>query len=329
MRIGLLLGMGVLVASGVQAQELGAIPGESGFSGSVLAGASVGETQSNFATGSAGSERIDALGAAVKQHNVAPAINGDLRYTFASTGSQLFLGNLIQDAIRGDGTQQFGLRQQLGDKGIVAGSLVFNATPVKVWRDPFAVGVARQESEVRSHGARLAWDNIWGSAFSGSVTSRDVKVDGESSGEQSGREAMGMLDRNGRVNSAELSYQFRLADDQFLEPALRYQKADLAGSAESYVSKGLQLTYAKTSPRWSFVSNLYLGNRNYDEANPLFGQRADSRDMAIDATIFWHQLFGIAPLSALLSASYANADSEIDFYDIRSTSMTTGLLYRF
>lgn len=95
MRVGLLLGMGVLVASGVQAQDLGAIPGESGFSGSVLAGASVGETQSNFATGSAGSERIDALGAAVKQHNVAPAINGDLRYTFASIGSQLFLGNLI------------------------------------------------------------------------------------------------------------------------------------------------------------------------------------------------------------------------------------------
>ncbi|MCV5520344.1 DUF2860 domain-containing protein, partial [Escherichia coli] len=72
---------------------------------------------------------------------------------------------------------------------------------------------------MRSHGARLAWDNIWGSAISGSVTSRDVKVNGESSGEQYGRAVMGMLDRNGRVNSAELSYQFLLADDQFLEPA--------------------------------------------------------------------------------------------------------------
>ena len=51
--------------------------------------------------------------------------------------------------------------------------------------------------------------------------------------------------------------------------------------------------------------------------------------MAIDATLFWHQLFGIAPLSALLSASYVNADSWIDFYDIHATSITTGLLYRF
>ncbi|MGN5182343.1 DUF2860 family protein [Aeromonas veronii] len=116
MRVGLLLGIGVLVASGVKAQELGAIPGESGFSGSVLAGASVGEIRSNFATGSAGRERIDTLGAAAQQRHLDPVINGDLRYTFASTGSQLFLGNLIQDAIRGDGTQQFGLRQQLGDK---------------------------------------------------------------------------------------------------------------------------------------------------------------------------------------------------------------------
>jgi hypothetical protein len=329
MRNGLLLSMGILVASGVQAQELGAIPGESGFSGSMLAGASAGETKSNFTTGSAGSERIDTLGAAGRQHHFEPVINGDLRYTFASTGSQLFLGNLIQDAIRGDGTQQFGLRQQLGDKGIVAGSLVFNAIPVKVWRDPFTVGVDRRESDVRSHGARLAWDNIWGSSLSGSVTSRDVKVDGESSGEQYGRAVMGMLDRNGRVNSAELSYQFRLTDDHFLEPALRYQKANLAGSAESYVSKGLQLTYAKTSPRWSFVSNIYLDKRDYDEANPLFGQYVDSHDMAIDATLFWHQLFGIVPLSVLLSGSYATANSEIDFYDIRATSMTMGLLYRF
>lgn len=90
------------------------------------------------------------------------------------------MGNLIQDAIRGDGTQQF------EDKGIVAASRVFNATPVKVWRDPFAVGVARQESNVRSHGARLAWENIWGSALSGCVTSRNVKVDEEVSGEQYG-----------------------------------------------------------------------------------------------------------------------------------------------
>lgn len=329
MRSGLLLGMGVLLASGVQAEGLGAIPAQSGFSGSVLAGASVANIHSNFATGGDNSARIDDLGAAEKQGVVAPAINSDLRYTFASTGSQLFVGNLIQDAIRGDGTQQFGLRQQLGDKGIVAGSLVFNATPVKVWRDPFAVGVDRQESTQGSHGARLAWDNIWGSALSGSVTTRDVKVDEERSGEQSGSDAMGLLDRQGRVNTVDLSYQFQLADDQFLEPALHYQKADLAGRAESYVSKGLQLTYAKTSPQWSFVSNVYVGQRDYQEANPLFGQRADSRDMAIDATLFWHNLFGMASLSALVSASYADADSKIDFYDIRATSITTGLLYRF
>lgn len=52
--------------------------------------------------------------------------------------------------------------------------------------------------------------------------------------------------------------------------------------------------------------------------------------MAIDITLFWHRLFGIAPLSAILSTSYARSDADIDFYDIRSTSIaTTGLLYRF
>ncbi|MCV3290952.1 DUF2860 domain-containing protein, partial [Aeromonas media] len=114
-----------------------------------------------------------------------------------------------------------------------------------------------------------------------------------------------------------------------LEPAFIYRQADLDGSAQSYESNGMQLTFAKRASQWSFVSNVYMGQTKYDEANPIFNQQADSDEFAINGTFFWHRLFGIAPLSATLTAGYAKSDSEIGFYDTESTVFSTGLLYNF
>jgi len=84
--------------------------------------------------------------------------------------------------------------------------------------------------------------------------------------------------------------------------------------------------------QWSFVSNAYLGQTKYDEANPIpdFGnKKADSDEFALTGTFFWHRLFGIAPLSATFTAGYAKSDSDINFYDSESVMFNTGLLYNF
>ena len=245
----------------------------------------------------------------------------------------MFLGNLIQDAVRFDFTQQLGLRQEMGDKGIVATSLVFNAMPVELWSDPFATGVDRSATDVKSKGVRFAWDKIWGSNFYGTLTTREVDLDEERSGQQydqtHGTQYAAMLDRNGKVHDMALSYQFHFGGNQLLEPAILYKQARLDGSAESFDNTGLQLTYAKRGPQWSIVSNLYAGKRKYDEANPLFGQRADADEFAINGTFFWHNLFGVKALAATFTAAYSGADSDIDFYDTQATRFSTGLLYNF
>ncbi|WP_235689115.1 DUF2860 family protein, partial [Aeromonas veronii] len=137
------------------------------------------------------------------------------------------------------------------------------------------------------------------------------------------------LDRNGKIHALDLSYKWQLAPGQMLEPAFIYRQADLDGSAQSYKSNGLQLTYGMRASQWSFVSNAYLGQTKYDEANPIFGQNADSDEFALTGTFFWHRLFGIAPLSATFTAGYAKSDSDIGFYDSESMVFNTGLLYNF
>jgi hypothetical protein len=332
MRNPILLGLGLLVATAAHA-DLGAIPKQSGWSGFLLGGATAVSHESNFYAGGDSNNRIDNLGSPSRENELAPLINADIRYTFADTRTQVFLGNLIQDALRFDFTQQLGIRQEMGDKGIVAGSVVFNAMPVELWSDPFATGVDRSSTDAKSKGVRFAWDKIWGSNFNGSLTTREVELDEEHSGQQydqrNGTHYAPMLDRNGKVHDMELSYQWHFSDGQVLEPAILYKQAKLDGSAESFTNLGMQLTYAKRGPQWSIVSNAYVGKREYDEANPLFSQRADADEFALTGTFFWHNLLGVSALSATATVAYSQANSDIAFYDTQTSVFSTGLLYNF
>ncbi|MGY3884315.1 DUF2860 family protein [Aeromonas aquatica] len=332
MRNPVLLSLGLLVATTAHA-DLGAIPTQSGWSGFLLGGVTASSHESNFYAGGDSNSRIDNLGSPSSESAFSPLINADIRYTFADTRTQVFLGNLIQDALRFDFTQQLGIRQAMGDKGIVAGSVVFNVMPVELWSDPFATGVDRSSTDAKSKGVRFAWDKIWGSNFNGSITSREVDLDEERSGQQydlaHGTHYAPMLDRNGKVNNMELSYQWHFGDGQVLEPAILYKQAKLDGSAESFKNTGLQLTYAKRGPQWSIVSNAYMGKRDYDEANPLFGQRADAKEFALTGTFFWHRLLGVKDLTGVITAAYSQADSDIAFYDNQTSVFSTGLLYNF
>lgn len=332
MRNHVLLSLGLLVATTAHA-DLGEIPRQTGWSGFLLGGVNAGSHKSNFYAGDDSNSRIDDLGSPGRESGLSPLLNADIRYTFADTRTQVFLGNLIQDAVRFDFTQQLGLRQEMGDKGIVATSLVFNLMPVEVWSDPFAIGVDRSATDLTSKGVRFAWDRIWGSNVYATLTSREVELDEERSGQQydltHGTHYASMLSRNGKVHDLAVSYQYHFGGDQLLEPAFLYKEARLDGSAESFKNTGLQLTYAKRASQWSIVSNLYAGKRKYDEANPLFGQRADASEFALNGTFFWHNLFGIKPLAATFTAAYSSADSDIDFYDAEALRFSTGLLYNF
>jgi hypothetical protein len=72
----------------------------------------------------------------------------------------------------------------MGDKGIVATSLVFNAHAGGAVERSFATGVDRSATDLTSKGVRFAWDKIWGSNFYGTLTTREVELDEERSGQQ-------------------------------------------------------------------------------------------------------------------------------------------------
>lgn len=322
----------VLLSSASVEAEIIKIPTHSGFSGFIMGGVGAVQYQSNMYKGPHDDNEMHngLLNTPESYSSMTPIIGADIRYTFSETRTQLFLGNLIQDAVRFDFTQQLGVRQQIGNNGIIAIGYVFPLKPTETWSDPYAQG-HRHETDINSGGARLAWDQIWGTSFNAAYTVRQFDIDDERSGATLvlSNAERDMLDRNGINNEFVLSYDFILRSNHILRPEFTYSKGRFDGSAMSYEKTQAQLSYGYNNSQWSLVSNMYLGRMSHDEINPVFGRKADSDECGINATLFWHHLFNVKGLNGLISAAYSKSDSDISFYDAYISRFNTGLIYHF
>ena len=318
--------------SGLSQAEIINIPKESGFSGSVMAGVSGVDYKSNMFKGPNDDNKHHAGldNSPDSHHSMIPAYGVDLRYTFASTKTQVFFGNLIQDAIRFDFTQQLGVRQQIADYGIISIAYTFPLLPTKTWEDPYARG-GRDETKINSGGGRVSWDHVWGSSFNMSYTGRRFDLQDERSGESlvlsSSEKAL--LNRNGNTHEVSLSYDWDFSPNHLFQPQVIYTKADLDGRAMSYNKTALQLSYGYNSAYWSIISNMFGGKLNYDETNPIYGKKADANEWGLNGTFLWHHLGSVKGLNGFISAAYSKSDSDINFYNSNVKSLTAGVLYHF
>lgn len=314
--------------------EINPIPKQSGFSGFGQLGATYSEVNSNILVGSQKdeSQRIDSLDSQASSSGSRITPNLDLRYTFAESRTQLFLGNVIQDALMLDFTQQFGVRQEMGNKGIGSVAYVFSGIPGEVWRDPYQTGSDRDDTDRTSSGLRLGWDGIWGSPVSATYTYRSIEIDKEHSGESITwltDAERAELDRNGDSHELGLTYNWRLENGSQLTPGLTYRRYAADGEAASYDRFGGQLTYALLQRKYSLITNMLVNRVEYDGVNPVFGRTVEADEWALNATFMWHQLLDVDQLSGLVSASYGESDANVGFFDTDLSQVSAGLLYRF
>ena len=319
--------------------EIITIPDESGISGFVSGGVQYVELSSNTVAGNRLDDlyntTITSLGSPAREDAVGGSINFDLRYTLAESGTQFFLGNLLQDALRYDFSTQLGVRQEFGDKGIVSLSYLFSTFPAEVYVDPFLTGTPREKTDQDSTGIRVGWSDIWGSRFSFSFDAREHDLDREQSGQSVAtltQAERASLNRNGDVNTYRFLYNWHPTAERkhLLTPSIMIREYDLDGDSVSRDETLFQLTYTYNHDRFTVVSNAGFGQLDYDRGNPVFaGAKADSDELGLTVAVFRHRLGDVEKLSGYVSAAYFESDSDIDFYDQEYTSIGAGLLYRF
>jgi len=317
------------------------IPEESGFSGFLSLGLGGNRVKSNMISGNRltdiGDDTISSItGSPGSESEALPAINFELKYTFAETRTQLFAGNALEDVLRYDLIMQLGVRQDLQNLGIVAGSFVFNGIPTEVWEDPYLTNQSRDETDRTSNGFRLTWDKILSSNFQVQCTARNIEIDDERSGYSLGfltPDQRRLLRREGDLFQTEVLYRFNLSDSHTLIPAFVFTKEDLDGDAMSNDTFDFQLTYHYSKDRLNIIANGLLGRSDYDKKNPIYNKTQEDDRYGAAVTAFYglpdYKPFGCNKFSIWGNVAYYTADADIDFYETEVFGASAGVMIRY
>ncbi|MFV8817120.1 DUF2860 family protein [Haliea sp. E17] len=316
------------------------IPEKSGLSGYVNVGAGVLDIESNMIAklargivdvGDAVTDDIS--GEPDNESAVVPMLNFELSYTFASTRTQIYAGNLLEDFLTFDLSALAGVRQDAGGAGIFGLALVSTSLAADVWEDPYQTDVKRRDTERTGEGYRLTWERMFGSGFEMEYSSKSIDIDNERSGQGLGLSTgqRKLLDRNGDLNQFKVSYEAKLGEGRhILTPSLEFREADLDGGAMASDGYGASLNYIYLhNPRWRWVFNVAYQDMEYDRSNPVYGERDDAQRFGASATVFYSAPFGWEPWALNLTAGYFTEDHDIEFYDASVTAFTVGLFRRF
>lgn len=315
------------------------VPDTAGWRGFAIVGVGHTDLRSNLV---AGNRMID-VGDPVSESISArpgsddtfhPVVTGELNYTFEN-GWQAFVGTSLEDALTMDPVSQIGVRRNLGAAGTIQGGVLFSGISTRTWKDPYAEGTRREETDRDSTGVRVQWDRIMGTAFELTFSYRDVSHDTERSGQGVTSVACDavcqrLLRRDGDQYAVDVSYLYRLGSNRnhLLRPMVRYAIADREGDAVAGDSYLLQLSYAYVRPDFTVTSNVAFGQLNRDERNPLFGVKTDADRFAADATLLYRLPVASGRWQAVASVQWGEEDSEVRFHDGRVLMVSIGAMYR-
>ena len=323
------------------ATALEPIPKESGFGGFIRPGVSYLNYKSNMVASFLGydlsEKKTNSLDDSPDSESTGLVlVPFSLQYTFASTRTQLFLGTDLTDLIRFDLSQQFGVKQEIGNLGILQGGILFSGIPAKVWKDPYVVDQNRNDTSRTSNGGRLAWDRIGGSHLQLQYTYRKIDISSEKSGEFLGLTSSQRrrLKRDGDRHVGEAVYRFRLSEKHTLNPAFIYTYDDRDGDAMKSDAYDFQLTYGYNGDTFKFTGNASIGWADYDDKNPIYDKKQDDDRYGIQGTLYYENpwswsLFGSDPMNFFVNAAFAETNSNIDFYDQEAIMVGGGVFFKW
>jgi len=317
------------------------IPQESGFSGFVSGGAGVWRVEDNMVKKIGGfkisDDRINSIDDKPKSETeVTPVFNYNVRYTFSSTRTQIFLGSELENILRFDATTLLGVRQELPDQSVIGVAYVFSPFVSEVYRDPYQEDRDRDGTDRNINGMRLSYASILGSDLSFQYTYRNIDLDNESSGSDPALGLTGSeqdrLDRNGDQHDLEVLYRFVSesggSKHTFL-PSFQYSYYDLDGSAMTYNYFRFSLNYRFDAEKFAISVNGYYGYADYDESNPIYGKTREDDRYGFAVLGFYKHIFGVQGLHLNPMVTINRSDSNIDFYKSEVDLFALNLLYNF
>jgi hypothetical protein len=312
------------------------VPTTNGFYGNIIFGVGYLDLESNLLKGNklldVENETISSVFQAPdSESDTYPFVTGEFGWTFGDRW-QAYFGNDIGNLVTLDFSQRLGIRKAWDGVGVVGIAALLSGLPAEVWEDPYLAGTPRSDTDRDSTGVGLDWWRILDSGFFLQLKTREIDIDNEQSGTDP---ALGLtpaeinqLRRDGDDSRITLGYRWEDGKNTW-QPELVVGEDDRDGEAVSADVTGLKLTYSFAGELWTMIATGSFFKSDYDQANPIYGQKIDSDAYALGFTAFRKLDWGGGGWSVFGSLAYGDEDSDVNFHDGTATGVNLGAAYRF
>jgi len=222
-----------------------------------------------------------------------------------------------------------GLILNVGGSYTAAGTAAFEVNLFtsffdEVWENPYLIGEPRSSSDTTKYGVSLAAKDLFDSGFGLTIAYMDDDVEDDLLAEE-----LPQLARDGSVYALRAEYSQTLSPALSLGPKLTVIKGDYDGESSSYsmYTASIQGTYRHG--RLSITPEIYYGNREFDQTNPVFDRTREEDIYGLKAMLFYRAPFGLRDWSLITLLGYEKGESSIEFHDTEAFSFGMFLSYSF
>lgn len=194
----------------------------------------------------------------------------------------------------------------------------------EVYKNPYQVGVSRQETDVLGWGGYLAAENIAGTPLRLQTALLTADVDDD----QLAR-LFPSLARDGEIYELSVGYGLLQGQAFSLKPQVSLRKGEFDGEASSFTKIKAELAGMYIAGQFFVMPSLSYSYKEHDEKDPVFGTTREENGYGVNLLVRYQGVMDIKQLSLLLIASYALGDANENFYDNEGLACGLGLIYSF
>lgn len=317
---------------------VGKIAGNPDWSGYWNLGVGMGYTESNFLARISGididlsDDTINGLGSPDDESYAMAVVGVQFAYTMDNDRTHFIFGNDKGDVLQFERDMRVAIQHDFEGIGSMrAGFFSSSALETEVWSDPYAVGVSRSDTEQSSTGGRFIWDRIMGTGFELEASFRSRDIDKERSGEALGLTdaERQLLEREGDITRVEVGFVKKYGEQHTFRPSVTYIDRDLDGGAMAQDGFALDLGYTYTTPDVRWVNNIGYASLDGDKENPIFAETNDADRITLSSQMFFPGAFGWKNWMPVLGAFWGEEDSDINFNDTMTWSVSASVYRNF
>ncbi len=253
-----------------------------------------------------------------------PALLPEATWRFGEGGrSSWYLNNKAPIDEAGDFAIATGLSHRMPGLATFNGG-VFYVPFTEVWKNPYLLYVARQETDVTTWGAQLTAGDILNTQLQVQMAYLSEDVDSDDLAK-----LFPELGRDGEIYSLSVNYHFFRENPFSIRPQLSLRKGQYDGESSSFIKMKATLGGQYFSGKTFLMPSIHYSFKEYDREDPIFASTRRENEYGFNLIIKYMGLFDIKELSLMGIAGYNRGEANEDFYNSEALVCGLGLSYRF